>query len=229
MRRAIVLPLMIALAACGRSEPEPEPTPTPTVAQPRTLVAADLDLSTLGAKIVGPQGPEVQTQLANANGLLGTMTSYVACPQGVTECIPGTMPDGTLYTYVHSITLSDEANALPAQPTSGPAAVETLPTMFRTTDPVSGFDGAIGYRRAQAEAALGVRDAISVGVEAGRLTWRVTQGEWKPGETITFWWRSTVPPQGPAEAYLFEIDGNQVTATAPFPPQENTAPARTAT
>ena len=89
MRRAIALPLMIALAACGRSEPEPEPTPTPTVAQPRTLVAADLDLSTLGAKIVGPQGP--------------------------------------------------------------------------------------------------------------------------------------------AEAYLFEIDGNQVTATAPFPPQENTAPARTAT
>ncbi len=229
MRRFVALPVAIALAACGQSEPEPVPTPAPTVAQPRTLVAADLDLSTLGAKIVGPQGPEVETQLANANGLLGTMTSYVACPQGVAECNPAAMPDDTLYTYVHRITLTEEADALPVQPTSGPAAVEAPPTLFRTTEPVSGFDGAIGYLRAQAEAALGARDAISVGVEGGRLTWRVTQGVWKPGETITFWWRSTLPPQGPAEAYLFEMDGNQVSATGPFPPQENDPAQRLAT
>ena len=198
----------------------------PTVAQPRTLVAADLDLSKLGAKIVGPQGSEVETQLASTNRQFGTMTSYVACPEGTEDCNPATMSEGTLYTYVHSITLLDEPIT---QPSEGPAAIEAPPTLFRTTEAVSGFDGAIGYLRGEAEAALGASDAISVSVEAGRLTWRVRQGVWKPGATITFWWRSTMPPQGPAEAYLFEIDGNQVSATGPFPPLENAGAARPAT
>ncbi|MDG6079586.1 hypothetical protein E3U23_10305 [Erythrobacter litoralis] len=222
---ALLFALVFFVAACGGSEPEPAPTPTPTVAQPRTLVAADLDLSTLGAKIVGPEGSEVETLLADAGGQIGTMTSYVACPEGTSECNPATLPDGTLYTYVHRITLTEQPDA---QPTSGPAAIEAPPTLFRTTEPVSGFDGAIGYRRAEAEAALGASDAISVSVEAGRLTWRVTQGTWKPDSTITFWWRSTVPPQSPAENYLFEIDGNQVGATGPFPPLEKAGAARSA-
>ena len=222
----LALPLVAALTACAGSEPDPAPTPTQTVAQPRTLVAADLDLSTLGAKIVGPQGPEVETLLANAGGQIGTMTSYVACPEGISACNPATLPEGTLYTYVHRITLIEQPDA---QPTSGPAAIEAPPTLFRTTEPVSGFDGAIGYRRAEAEAALGAPDAISVSVEAGRLTWRLTQGTWQPGSTITFWWRSTMPPQGPAENYLFEVDGNQVSATGPFPPEGNAGAARPAT
>ena len=226
---ALALPLCLTLSACGNPEPQPEPTPTPTVAQPRTLVAADLDLAALGAKIVGPQGSEVETQLASTTGQLGSMTSYVACPEGTSECNPATMPAGTLYTYVHSVTLTDEAGAVRNQPTDGPAATEAPPTLFRTTRPISGFDGAIGYRRAEAESALGASDAISVSVEAGRLTWRVTKGEWKPGATITFWWRSTVPPQGPADAYLFEIDGNQVSATGPFPPLEKSGATRPAT
>jgi len=225
-RIAFVLPLAATLAACGGSEPEPAPTSTQTVAQPRTLVAADLDLSTLGAKIVGPQGSEIETLLADAGGQIGTMTSYVACPQGTSTCNPSTLPEGALYTYVHRITLIERPDA---QPTSGPAAIEAPPTLFRTTAPVSGFDGAIGYRRAEAEAALGSRDAISISVEAGRLTWRVTQGTWQPGSTITFWWRSTMPPQGPAENYLFEVDGNQVSATGPFPPEGNAGAAQPAT
>ena len=46
MKNALALLSIGMLAACGSSEPEPAPTPTPTVAAPRTLVGADLDLST---------------------------------------------------------------------------------------------------------------------------------------------------------------------------------------
>ena len=57
--RLTLLGLLSAmLASCGQSEPEPAPSPTPTVATPRTLVGANLDLSTLGARIEGPQGED---------------------------------------------------------------------------------------------------------------------------------------------------------------------------
>tara|TARA_R100000365_G_C2729170_1_gene59751 strand:+ start:864 stop:1109 length:246 start_codon:yes stop_codon:yes gene_type:complete len=73
MKNALALVSIGMLAACGSSEPEPAPTPTPTVAAPRTLVGADLDLSTLGAKIVGPQGPEVRTVLSAGNREIGRL------------------------------------------------------------------------------------------------------------------------------------------------------------
>ncbi|HAV81235.1 MAG TPA: hypothetical protein DCX55_11010, partial [Erythrobacter sp.] len=94
----------MVLAACGSSEPEPVPTPTPTVAAPRTLIGADLDLSTLGARIVGPQGAEIETALSNGTRQVGTLVSYVACPEGIETCNPGELPDDTVYTYVHKVT-----------------------------------------------------------------------------------------------------------------------------
>ena len=118
MRLALALPLLAVVAACSDPEPTPEPTPTATVAAPRTLVAADLDLTSLGAKIVGPQGPQVETDLSAANRMVGQMTSFVACPKDAQECVPGSMPEGTLYTYVHRVTLA-EADAAPEQPTEG--------------------------------------------------------------------------------------------------------------
>ena len=216
---------VFALGACGSPEPEPTPTPTPTIAQPRTLVAADLDVATLGAKIVGPQGPEIETLLSANSRQLGKMVSYVACPEGVEECKPGEMPEGTIYTFVHTITLAEaEADAADAQPTDGPEVVEAPPTLFRTTRAAAGFNRAVGYSREQAEAALGAADAITVTADGGQLIWRVTKSEgWKPGAPITFWWQSTLPPAGPDEAYLVEIDGNQTTASGPFPPEETPA------
>ncbi|QPC99917.1 hypothetical protein [Qipengyuania soli] len=219
-RHALALPLLIVLAACGKSDPEPLPTPTATVAAPRNLVAADLNLATLGAKVVGPQGSQVETVLSAGNAEIGTMVSYVACPAEVTECVPGKMPEGTLYTYVHQVTL-DDAEKDEIKPTSGPEVVEAAPTLFRTTAKAHGFTGAIGYAKAEAEAALGAPEAITTTLDNGGLIWRVTEGGgWKPGSTITFWWQSTLPPAGPADNYLLEVDGNHSAARGPFPAED---------
>ena len=221
--RKLLLIAPLALAACSQEQPEPEPTPTPTVAQPRTLAAADLDLTTLGAKIVGPQGPEVETVLSAGNREIGKMVSVVACPEGTTECKPGEMPEGTIYTYVHQVTLA-EAQEPEAEASDGPEALESPPTLFRMTEKAHGFNRAVGYSNAQALDALGSEDAISITSDDGRLIWRVVQGDgWKPGSTLTFWWQSTLPPAGPADAYLLEVDGNQAVAKGPFPAEEKPA------
>ena len=122
----------LALAGCGNSEPAPAPSPTPTIAAPRTLVGADLDLATLGAKIVGPQGPEVETVLSAGNRQIGTLVSYVACPAGTLVCEPGEMPADTVYTYVHAITLVDAEDAAEDPVADAPDLRETPPTLFRT-------------------------------------------------------------------------------------------------
>ncbi|MBX7540785.1 hypothetical protein K3178_07175 [Qipengyuania sp. GH29] len=211
----------LALAACSQSEPEPKPTPTPTVAQPRTLAAANLDLESLGAKIVGPQGPEVETVLSAGNREIGKMVSFVACPAETLECKPGEMPEGTIYTYVHQVTLAEQDEP-EAEPSEGPEVVESPPTLFRMTQKAHGFNAAVGYSVAQALEALGGEDAISITSDDGRLIWRVVEGDgWKPGTTLTFWWQSTLPPAGPADAYLLEVDGNQALAKGPFPAEED--------
>ena len=227
MKKLLIL-TPLALTACGEKEPEAAPTPTPTVAQPRALAPADLDLSTLGARIVGPQGDEVETLLSAGNREIGKMVSFVACPEGVTECVPGDMPADTIYTYVHQVTLAD-APQVEDQPEEGPEVLESPPTLFRMTNEAHGFNRAVGYSNAQALNALGSEDAISITSDGGRLIWRVTEGEgWKPGSTITFWWQSTLPPAGPSDAYLLEIDGNQAAAKGPFPAEEKPAAERAA-
>ena len=223
--RILLLAAPLVLAACGQSEPEPQPSPAPTVAQPRALAPADLDLSTLGAKIVGPQGPEVETSLTAGGREFGTMVSFVACPQDTQECVPDDMPADTIYTYVHQITLADTDEDM-EEPVNGPEAIENPPTLFRTTQKAHGFNRAVGYSTAQALEALGDEDAIGITSDDGRIIWRVTRGDgWQPGTTLTFWWQSTLPPAGPADAYLLEVDGNQTAATGPFPAEEEPADA----
>ena len=225
MKRLTLFALPFVLAACSESEPEPAPTPTPTVAAPRTLIGADLDLTALGAKIEGPEGTEVETVLSAGNREIGTMTSYVACPKDAETCVPGNMPEGTVYTYVLQVSLNDTPKDAPEpQASDGPEVVETPPTLFRTTERAHGFNQAVGYSKAEAQAALGDPDAIAISIDNGSLIWRVVEGSgWKPGATITFWWQSTLPPAGPAESYLLEIDGNQAGALGPFPAEENPA------
>ncbi|QFI63616.1 hypothetical protein D0Y83_10330 [Qipengyuania flava] len=207
------------LASCGQSEPEAVPSPTPTVATPRTLVGANLDLSTLGARIEGPQGDEVQTVLSANNRQVGTLVSYVACPAGLESCNPAELPADTTYTYVHRITLAESGAA---ETTEAPeTATEAPPTLFRTTRKATGFNQAIGFSTDEAADALGDPDAISIVNDNGALIWRVVRGTgWQPGKTVTLWWQSTTPPQGPARAFVFEIDGAQIEASGPFPPED---------
>lgn len=229
---SMVITLPLVLTACGSAqEPVPEPTPTATVAAPRTLIAADFDPATLGARIAGPQGAEVESTLTASGEEVGTMISYVACPEDAEICDPAQMPKDTLYTYVHRITLaeaprtreSEEENAIAD---AIPNVDETGATLFRTTSAATGFNGAIGYSEDEAEAALGSREAITVSSDTGQLIWRVTSGEgWKPGGTITFYWKSTLPPGGPEEAYRLKVDDVSAEAAGPFPPQEAPEPA----
>ena len=218
-RLALALPFM--LAACGEPAPEPAVTPTPeaTIAGPRTLIAADLDLAQLGARIAGPDGDAITVELGAGDAKAGSLTSYVACPRDMTSCVPAALPRDTIYTYVHRVTLGDAGTEEErAEPADGPEVVENAPTLFRTTRAAAGFNGALGYSQAEALAALGSEDAIKVSNDGGRLIWQVApDARWKPGSTITFWWQSTEPPAGPQDAYLVEVEGNQTAASGPFP------------
>lgn len=216
-RLALTLALPALLAGCG-SDPEPAPTPSPTPAAvgPRTLVAAGFQEQELGPRIEGPQGTEVESEIGIGGRVIATMVSYVACPApaedeiAAEECVPGDQPEGTVYTYVHRVT---------------PAAIEgddgVAPISFRTARAVVGFANSIGFDRTQAEAALGEDYAIGVQLDSGALVWRIEKGDgWRDGEELTFFWQSTLPPEGPSEAYEIETIAGRALGTGPFPPAE---------
>ncbi len=189
-----------------RAAPAPTPSATPTPDKPKTLVPADFAELTLGAKIEGPRGPEIESTFSLDGQELAEVTSYVACPDGMSECKPDDLPADTVYTYVHEVT---------------PAKGVESATLFRTARAAAGFANLVGYDAAEATAALGEDGKIDVASDNGALVWRVIGGDgWKAGETITFYWQSTLPPQGPREAYQFEADGSTALGTGPFPPKE---------
>ena len=217
----------LGVAGCGSNEADEtvaEPTPTPTVAAPRTLVAADFAPESLGAKIDGPQGPEPEAAIMAEGREIGRIKSFVACPKDTAECVPGEMPEGTKYTYVHEVTLDEDiapADGDGAATSGTGAAAQTAGALFRMTRPAAGFNRSVGYSRAQAEEALGRPDAITVTVDEEQIIWRVTGGSgWKPGQAIAFWWQSTLPPEGPADAYRLEAQGMTASARGPFPPAQ---------
>ena len=199
---------LLALAACGSPDPEPAPSRSATAApdKPKTLVPADLGALVLGAQIEGPQGPEVTGTFTVDGETLAEVVSYVACPEGLDPCDPETAPEGTVYTYVHRVT-----------PTEG---VEGA-TLFRTSRTATGFANVIGFGKAEAIDVLGEDGQIDVASDNGALVWRVIGGDgWTAGETLTFYWQSTIAPEGSREAFQFEADGVSATGTGPFPPRE---------
>lgn len=232
MRKALLaLPLLALAVACSPEAPAPEQTPSPTPtanAGPRTLVAADLKDMQLGAKIVGPQGPQVTTVITASDGTtMGQIVSYVACEPGKTtegdpvpptenaECDPEAQPEGAIYTYVHTIGLGRPDMEAP-DPADVPATM-----VFRMIKPAAGFNNVIGFDAAQAQQTLGEKGEIKVQVEDGSLIWRVVAGDgWQDGENLTFFWQSTRPPAGPDEAYQLRIDDRTALATGPFPAPE---------
>jgi hypothetical protein len=201
------LPLLL-LAACSKSPEGPTPVPsgvvTPEVPpppdKPRSLVPLDLAVLALGAKI---EGADVDGSFVSDGQTIATVSSYVACPEGVTPCDPKTLPAGTVYTYVHRVT---------------PGKAVASATLFRTARPAAGFANGVGYDNAEAAAALGPDGQIDVEADNGALVWRVIGGDrWKAGEPITLYWQSTRPPSGKADAYLIETDGSVAIGSGPFP------------
>ncbi len=216
MRR--LLPLALGTLAACSSEPAPAPSPTPTatIAVPRTLVAADLDLAKLGAKIAGPKGTDPEFSVMAGGKVVARISAFVACPEGVSPCTPETLPPDTIYTYVLRVTPDADGPMKPADDVT-----EVPATLFRMTRPAHGFNGGVGYARAEAEAALGAAEPIEVTLDDGQLIWRVSKGSgWKPGAPITFWWQSAAAPERPLQAYRVEMGDTGWTANGPFPAEE---------
>lgn len=222
------LPLAL-LAACGE-RPTEATAVDDTVDGPNgeALIAAppaagDFGELKLGAKIVGPQGPEVQGALTNAAGTFADIRSFVACPEGMDPCDPKTAPAGTIYTYVHVVipgtNLTKNADGVSTEQ-GNPGDVNHVErvTGFRSLRKVSGFTGSAGYSFAEAKNAMGSEGEVGLMCDKGQLVWRMGGGtRWNFKEPITFYWQSTVPPAGPAEAYAIEADFTQATGTGPFP------------
>jgi hypothetical protein len=200
---------LLLLAACSQSPEAPSgepsgvvtPAVTPTPDKPHTLIPADFATLKLGAKIKGSDG---QGTFVSDGQTIATVASYVACPEGIADCDPKTLPPDTVYTYVHHVT---------------PGKAVLSATSFRTARPATGFANGIGYANAEAAAALGPSGEIDVEADNGALVWRVVGGDgWKAGETITLYWQSTMPPAAkPADAYMVETDGSVAIGSGPFP------------
>lgn len=220
MKLAAAFPALTLLAACSAEKtPEPAPAPSATVAEPRTLVAADLELDSLGARMALPGAARDGFAVVVDGKDIARITSYVACPEEMTRCVPGELPQGTLLTYVHTISPPAEATEAPQTASSAATATAVPGALFRTTRPAPGFNGGVGYSLAEAEAALGSPDAITITLDAGELIWRVTGGEGlTPGAPLTLWWQTTVPPaDDPQSAYQLELGGKTVPVSGPFP------------
>lgn len=184
------------------------------------IAPTNLDSLNVGAKIVGPVGPTVDTTLVNTDGDgLGDLTSSVSCPAGFTACLPPTNPANTIYTYIHEVTPGvDFLNDAPF-----PSPATTLPfngvREFSLTFAAEGFTGVAGYSFSQATAALGAGNGFTIQQLADRsLNWRVNQDTgWDTGETVSFFWQTTQAPSGPGGIYSIANPLDSGLANGPLP------------
>lgn len=213
------LPVLALLAACAAEKaPAPEPTETALPAEPRTLVPADLDLATLGARVA--EMAVTDAALGGGEAPFARLSAYVACPKEMTACDPAQLPAGTRYTYVLTVTPAPapvpKGEAAPTPPPV-PLVMPSPPT-FATTQPAPGFEGGVGYALAEAAAALGAEDGLSITLDEGRIVWRAAEkARWQAGLPVTFWWQSTRPPEMRRNAYSFASGTDSATVRAPFP------------
>ena len=186
-------------------------------AEAADVTPVDLDVIALGAKIVGPVGPEVQTTFVNENGQgIGDLESSVSCPDGFADCTPATNPAGTVYTYVHTVIPGVDLANDPPFPAPGEVIDFNDVTGFKLTFAAAGFNGVAGYRFADADAALGDQSTVAIEhLPDGSLSWSVSNDEWDTGEAITFFWQTTQSPSGPGGQY--QISDGAVTGLGAGP------------
>ncbi|MEM8726153.1 MAG: hypothetical protein AAGE86_11595 [Pseudomonadota bacterium] len=231
--RFTALAAAMCLAACADTDSEIAELETATTDGEAAALATAIDPGDfadleLGAKIVGPRGPEVKTSLANSEAIMADITSYVACPAGMDECVPADAPEGTIYTYVHTVYPGEDMDASTGAG-DGPddAHVENAEA-FMMTQPAHGFTGTAGFSKAEAVAAAGESvDVILTCGDDGGLTWVVNAGDggnqWEDAEPLTFYWQSTLPPAGPVSAYAIRANGVSGEGEGPLPAASETA------
>ena len=100
-------------------------------------------------------------------------------------------------------------------------------TAFKMTMPAIGFTGKAGYSKAEAIAALGKDADVVITCDEGKIAWTLSSGDggdqWEYQEPITFYWQSTQPPAGPADAYEVRADYNDASGKGPYPAASETA------
>jgi hypothetical protein len=183
------------------------------------IAATDLDTLILGAKIVGPVGPEVNTSLVDANGnSLGDLSGSVSCPAGFGTCQPPSNPSGTIYTYVHEVTPGvDFPNDAPFPQPPVVMPFEDV-TDFSLGFDAAGFIGVAGFSFSDAEAALGMGGAFNIELLSnGSLQWTANGAGWGTGERNTFFWQTTQPPSGPGGVYTASNGMDSGTGAGPLP------------
>lgn len=189
-------------------------------AQAASFASTDLDSLSLGATIVGPVGPEVETTFVNADGEgIGDLTSSVSCPAGFSACVPPENPASTIYTYIHQVTPGVDLPNDPPFPAPGVVLPINDAEVFRLTFPAEGFNGVAGFSFSEAAAALAPESELTVEEASdGSLVWKTSDAAgWGTGETISFFWQTTQNPSGPGGIYSLAGDGQTSTANGPLP------------
>jgi hypothetical protein len=181
-----------------------------------TISQSDLDKLKLGAKIVGPVGPEVEVSLVDSlSDSIGDLASSVSCPVGMQECNANNNPSDTIYTYRHTVTPGiDLPNDAPFPNPKHVKHAEGL-DHFRLGFEALGFTGVAGYSYNQADVA-NLSFALEVNSD-GQLVWSVDKGTWDKGEAITFFWQTTQAPSGPSGTFTLGNDSQSGTGQGPHP------------
>ncbi len=185
-----------------------------------SVTSIDLDGLNLGATIVGPVGPTVDTTLTNTSGEgVGDLISSVSCPSGFTVCAPPNNPAGTIYTYRHQVTPGvDFPNDAPFPSPSTILPLTDVGT-FRLNFSAEGFNGVAGYSFSDAANAL--NDGVEITTTQnndGSIAWDLSDGSgWDTNESITFFWQTTQPPSGPGGSYGIANASQIGTAQGPLP------------
>ena len=180
------------------------------------ITPTNLDNLSLGPAIIGPLGPVVPGTFTTGDGsAIGMIDSSVFCPVGTAQA---DCPSSSLDTYIYRHTVTPDVDNL---------------TSFTAGFPVSGFTEVAGYDFGESGAAGGNGDSGDFEIvfnndSDNTLIWNVADSSnlfFDRGETITFFWQSTIPPAGPIGSYTITNDSQSGTGRGPAPaPPVTTVP-----
>ncbi|HNP26422.1 MAG TPA: hypothetical protein PKM20_06760, partial [Nitrosomonas sp.] len=190
------------------------------------VTAVDLATLPLGAKIVGPVGPEVETTMTFTNPAddvtgIADLSSSVSCDaRFIADCSATAVAgfNDVVYTYQHQVIPGVDLPNDPPFPAPGSVVALNGVTEFRLQFPAHGFLGVAGFDFGQAGTAIG---SVNIGIEQlgdGSLVWTLPNGSgWDTGETITFFWQTTQRPSGPGGVYAATNQILSGTGNGPIP------------
>lgn len=180
------------------------------------ITAIDFDSLDLGAKIVGPAGPDVEVSIINDSGdSVGDLRSSVSCPAGFAECLPPNNAAGTIYTYSHTLIPGVDLPNDEPFPMPGTQLSFDNVSKFSLSFSATGFNGIAGYSLSEAKDA-GVEFAIER-FATGEISWMSNNSDWDSGEAITFFWQTSQAPSGPGGSYIIDNSTSKGVGAGPIP------------